>query len=70
MDPKRYARLIRFEKTHPLVMTTKESLSKIAIACGYADQAHMTREFTEMAGMPPGTARRARLGDLPGIGDR
>jgi AraC-like DNA-binding protein len=34
------------------------SLSEIALASGYADQAHFTHSFTRLMGMPPGAWRR------------
>jgi AraC-like DNA-binding protein len=60
MPPRSYLRLLRFRgalrgvQDHP-------SLADAAAAEGYADQAHMTREFRALAGLPPGAARaRAR----------
>jgi AraC-like DNA-binding protein/predicted small lipoprotein YifL len=35
------------------------TLAEIGFLCGYADQAHFTREFTRRAGMPPGQYRAA-----------
>lgn len=57
MGPKRFARLVRFEAARQTVLTTSVQLADIAAACGYADQAHMTREFAEFAGSPPATVR-------------
>jgi AraC family transcriptional regulator len=36
------------------------SLSKIAFALGFCDQAHLTRQFRQFIGVPPGTFRRLR----------
>jgi AraC-like DNA-binding protein len=36
------------------------SLAQIASACGFADQSHMTRTFTQVAGISPGQLRRTR----------
>jgi AraC-like DNA-binding protein len=49
--PKLVARLMRFE--HARRRLGREPLARVAAACGYADQAHLTREFTELAGVPP-----------------
>jgi AraC family transcriptional regulator len=35
-------------------------LSEIALACGFADQSHLTRVFTRVVGLSPGAWRRAR----------
>jgi AraC family transcriptional regulator len=35
------------------------SLSDVALACGFADQSHLTRVFTRMVGISPGAWRRA-----------
>lgn len=34
------------------------SLAEIAIACGFSDQSHMTRSFTDLVGVAPGQFRR------------
>jgi AraC family transcriptional regulator len=36
------------------------ALSDVALACGFADQSHLTRVFTRMVGLSPGAWRRAR----------
>lgn len=35
-------------------------LSRVAIDCGFSDQAHMTRAVTNLAGMTPGQLRRRK----------
>jgi AraC-like DNA-binding protein len=35
------------------------TLSDVALACGFADQSHLTRVFTRMVGISPGAWRRA-----------
>ena len=57
MGPKRFARLVRFEAARHTALTTTARLADIAAACGYADQAHMTREFSEFAGSSPAAVR-------------
>jgi AraC-like DNA-binding protein len=63
VGPKRAGRLIRFERARRLVQAAtatpaaiagaSASIGRIAAECGYADQAHMAREFRELAGAPP-----------------
>jgi AraC-like DNA-binding protein len=51
--PKTYARVIRFRVALGLVRAG-EPLASAALAAGYADQAHMTREMAALAGRSPG----------------
>jgi AraC-like DNA-binding protein len=48
----------RVHKARGLLSNTVLSLSEIALASGYADQAHFTHCFTRLMGMPPGAWRR------------
>ncbi len=61
MAPRTYLRLLRFRAALRDVQQGEDSLADTAAARGYADQAHMAREFRELAGIPPSGARiRAR----------
>jgi AraC-like DNA-binding protein len=54
LSPKTMARVLRFERAQLMLrLPTRPSLASIAHACGYADQAHMTRDWNEFAGAPP-----------------
>lgn len=56
LTPKTMARVIRFERAQRMIrLPTRPALSAVAAACGYADQAHMTREWVEFAGSAPTT---------------
>jgi AraC-like DNA-binding protein len=61
MPPRRYLRLIRFQKAFE-GLPSGTSLAEQAAAQGFADQAHMARTFREMAGVPATRARRAARG--------
>ena len=49
--PKTAARLIRFERARRRLGSAP--LARVAADCGYADQAHLSREFAELGGAPP-----------------
>lgn len=61
MAPRAYLRLLRFRTAMQAVQQGADSLADTAAARGYADQAHMARDFRSLAGVPPSDARaRAR----------
>lgn len=53
LPPKTVARIRRFERSVALV-ARGHALAEVAAACGFADQAHMTREWRLLAGTTPG----------------
>ncbi|OCC00612.1 hypothetical protein BA190_32975 [Labrys sp. WJW] len=60
LPPKAVARIIRFNAAQALAASsTAAGWADIAAACGYADQAHLTREFAALAGCPPTAWRPA-----------
>ena len=61
LPPRRYLMLLRFHKAFEQV-PEQPSLADHAAAQGYADQAHMARDFRAMAGVPAREARRAAKG--------
>ncbi|WP_144113921.1 helix-turn-helix domain-containing protein [Paraburkholderia sp. BCC1886] len=48
----------RIERARHLLRGSDSSLSEIAIACGFADQSHFTRTFSQLVGTSPGKWRR------------
>lgn len=55
LSPKRAARIIRFDRARTMLQGRGHpSLADVAATCGYYDQPHLTREFVELAGCPPG----------------
>ena len=61
LPPRRYLKLLRFHKAFEQV-PEQPSLADHAAAQGYADQAHMARDFRAMAGVPAKQARRTAKG--------
>ncbi|MCB0896417.1 MAG: helix-turn-helix transcriptional regulator [Nocardioides sp.] len=51
--PKQLQRIGRFQTSRALV--GRAPLADVAQRCGYADQAHLTREWRALAGCPPST---------------
>ncbi|MCP3105509.1 helix-turn-helix domain-containing protein [Myxococcus sp. K15C18031901] len=51
--PKFLARVLRFQRALSDLRAPGADLSDVAVVRGYADQAHLTREFRELAGVPP-----------------
>ncbi len=67
MPPRSYLRLLRFRDAVAEVQTPDARLADTAAATGYADQAHLTREFRALAGITPATARQNARGPfVPG----
>jgi len=66
--PKTAARLVRFQRTVRLLERHDGGrFAEIAQRCGYYDQAHMNREFRELAGAAPGEFVARLLPDGLGV---
>ena len=52
----------RVEAAKAKLRDRRLSLSQVALACGFADQSHLTRVFTSIVGVSPGAWRRAIAG--------
>jgi AraC family transcriptional regulator len=57
-----YVRRQRVELAQRLLAATHRPLSEVALATGFADQAHFSRVFKQATGMTPGGYRRAATG--------
>jgi AraC-like DNA-binding protein len=62
LAPKTFSRIVRLQGA---LRRIREGvpLSDVALACGYYDQAHMTRDFRQLAAMSPGVWQH-HAGDL------
>jgi AraC-like DNA-binding protein len=58
VPPKLFARLVRFERTlQSASMPAPQPWAELALAHGYADQAHLARELRRFTGLTPTQAR-------------
>lgn len=55
MNPKEYARIVRFQKAIFMMQHGDRNFAGIAASCGYADQSHFIREFKLLSGHTPKT---------------
>ncbi|MDE6291303.1 MAG: helix-turn-helix transcriptional regulator [Muribaculaceae bacterium] len=53
MNPKEYARVVRFQKALCMMQCGDSNHAGIATTCGYSDQSHFIREFRSMTGHTP-----------------
>jgi len=53
LTPKEAARVARFERSVAALRRGGTTIAMVAATCGYADQAHLAREWRDLAGMPP-----------------
>jgi len=55
LAPKLAARITRFERARGMIASTPPfvTLAQVAASCGYYDQAHLNRDFAELAGCSP-----------------
>jgi AraC family transcriptional regulator len=64
-SPHTYIMRRRVECAQGLMLSTNLALGRIALDCGFADQAHFTKTFRRLCGESPGEWRRTRAGHLP-----
>jgi AraC-like DNA-binding protein len=63
--PKVFARVVRLERATQAIARSGvrgsiASWARVAVDCGYADQAHLVREFRALTGLTPAVFARAR----------
>jgi AraC family transcriptional regulator len=61
-----YIRRRRIERAQQLMLQSNEPLSQVALACGFADQAHYCRVFRDVVGLSPNAWRRLNMNLAPG----
>jgi AraC-like DNA-binding protein len=63
LGPKQAARVVRFDRARRvLAASPRPDLAGLAAATGYADQAHLTRDWRAFTGLPPLRWRAAEFG--------
>jgi transcriptional regulator GlxA family with amidase domain len=58
MSPHAYVTALRLVRARELLLGSDEQMTQIAMACGFADQAHFSRVFHREMGCAPGRWRR------------
>jgi len=53
LPPKKLSRILRFRRAVQALRGGEINLARLAVDCGYFDQAHMNRDFREFAGQRP-----------------
>lgn len=64
MSPHAFVIARRVERAKALMLDTDDGLADIADACGFADQAHLSRVFRQVTGSSPASWRRANAIDV------
>jgi AraC-like DNA-binding protein len=64
MSPHAFILSCRTDRAMKLLIGGDEPIAQIAVACGFADQAHFSRVFSRRAGLPPGAWRRLKRGTM------
>jgi AraC family transcriptional regulator len=57
--PHKWILMLRVEAAKQKLRESRLSLRDVALACGFADQSHLTQVFTRIVGLSPGAWRRA-----------
>ncbi len=65
LTPKAAARVIRFDRARRMVPGSNGAL--VAATCGYADQAHLVRDFVGFTGLTPSAWLAAEVGNVQAV---
>ncbi|KRA61201.1 hypothetical protein ASD89_04130 [Caulobacter sp. Root656] len=59
VTPQSFIRRRRIERAKKLLSDTSTALAQVAQDCGFCDQAHLTRAFHDLVGLPPSRWRKS-----------
>jgi AraC family transcriptional regulator len=57
-SPGAYIRVTRVNRAKRMINTTRDPICRIAVDCGFSDQAHLCKSFRRWVGVSPATWRR------------
>jgi transcriptional regulator GlxA family with amidase domain len=60
LPPHRWLMHFRIERAKEMLEHDEDSISAIAVSCGFSDQSHLTRVFHAIVGASPAAWRRRR----------
>ncbi|WP_330261186.1 helix-turn-helix domain-containing protein [Streptomyces sp. NBC_00539] len=63
LTPKTSARVLRFHRAAGLLAREGVNLAEVTATCGFYDQAHLNREFRDLAGTTPARMAAARVAE-------
>ncbi|MFD5465039.1 helix-turn-helix domain-containing protein [Kitasatospora sp. NPDC127059] len=63
LTPKGFARVLRFHRAAGMLSGGGVDLNEAAVACGFYDQAHLSRDVRALAGLTPGRLAAAHWAD-------
>ena len=63
VTPKEYIRKVRVHEACKQLIHSQDPVAEIAFACGFSDQAHLTREFKRIMNTTPAAYRRSHRRD-------
>ena len=69
-SPMEYVVVRRLERAKALISGTREPLAEVALACGFADRARLSRRFRDIVGISPGRWRRSNCPGAKPISQR
>lgn len=70
VTPQKYLRKLRLSVASRALIYTQQSLSELALSCGFGDQSHFTREFRRQFGRTPREYREHYRASAAGFGTK